>query len=144
MRNTVKNTVCIIMIFTIFISLAACGSKTNFDSLWENALYKEDTELGLGEKSIFVKVTAREKSVTFHINTDKDTLGEAMLSHKLISGEQGSYGLYVKAVNGVVADYDVNKCYWTFEKNGEYVPTGVDGTKISDGDSFEFIFVEGN
>ena len=80
-----------------------------------------------------VEVKAGDDSVTFTIKTDKETLGEALMEHSLIDGEQGAYGLYIKKVNGITADYDVDKSYWAFYIDGEYALTGVDTTKITDG-----------
>ena len=45
------------------------------------------------------------------INTDKEILRDALEEHNLISGEQGAYGLYVKVVNGIKADYDEDGGY---------------------------------
>ena len=46
------------------------------------------------------------------------------------------YGLYIKSVNGIVADYDVDATYWAFYINGEYAMTGVEMTPIAEGDSY--------
>ena len=40
---------------------------------------------------------------------------------------------YVKKVNGITADYDVDQSYWGFYIDGEYAMTGVDGTSIEEG-----------
>ena len=47
------------------------------------------------------------------------------------------YGLYVKFVNGIEADYDNDQTYWALYKSGEYMLTGVDTTVISDGEHYE-------
>jgi hypothetical protein len=71
--------------------------------------------------------------VTFTIHTDQETVGEALTEHDLIDGEQGAYGLYVKKVNGMTADFDVDGYYWAFYIDGELAMTGVDGTAIEEG-----------
>ena len=48
------------------------------------------------------------------------------------------YGLYVKEVNGITADYDVDGTYWAFYINDEYASTGVDSTNITEGDNYSF------
>ena len=111
-------------------------SKTG---VWENATYLEDKEFGEGSKTVQVEVEAEGQSVTFTIKTDAETLGEALLAHDLIVGEQGAYGLYVKTVNGMLADYDVDRTYWAFYKNGAMLMTGVDGAEISNGEHYELI-----
>ena len=95
---------------------------------------------GKGEKTVTVVVKAEDESVTFTVNTDKDTLGDALLEHDLIDGEEGQFGLYIKVVNGITADYDVDKSYWGFYPNGEYMMTGVDGTTIEGGETFELVY----
>ena len=106
-------------------------------SIWDNATYTSDTELGTGSKTVQVEVKAEGKSITFTIHTDKEILGDVLLEHGLIAGEEGAYGLYVKFVNGIEADYDKDKTYWAFYKNGEYMMTGVDMTAFSDGEHYE-------
>jgi len=130
-------TVSIFVIISMLVCLTSCGK--NKTDLWENATYKEDIELGKGSKKIYVEVEAEEKSVTFTINTDKESLGDALTEHKLISGEQGAYGLYVKYVNGIKADYDEDGYYWALNINGEGSMTGVDGTKVTDGEHYELV-----
>ncbi len=107
------------------------------DNLWDTALYKEAATFGDGDKEVSVKVVAGENEVLFTLFSDKDNLGDALVEHGLIDGEDGPYGLYVKSVNGIVADYDIDKTYWSLSKNGEYMTTGVSETPFEDGDSFE-------
>jgi hypothetical protein len=111
------------------LCLVSCN-KVDKEGLWENATYRKYMEFGKGEKTIAVTVKAGEDSVVFTINTDKSTVGEALLEHDLIAGDEGAYGLYVKFVNGIRADYDTDKAYWAFYINGEYAMTGVDTTEI--------------
>lgn len=120
-------------------STTAAADGTAIDGIWASATYTEDKSFGEGEKTITVKVTAEERSVTFTIKTDKEILGDALLEHGIVEGENGPYGLYVKKVNGMTADYDIDSSYWSFNINGEAAATGVDGEKISDGASYELI-----
>lgn len=48
------------------------------------------------------------------------TVGKALLDQGVIAGEDSSYGLYVKTVNGTTLDYDTDGMYWAFYINGEY------------------------
>lgn len=116
------------------------GGSIAPEGLWATAKYLSDTEFGEGEKTVKVKVVVEDKSVTFTIKTDATTLGEALFAHELISGEEGQFGLYVKYVNGIRADYDLDKRYWNFTKNGEYMMTGVDMTEIADGEAYELTY----
>ena len=137
MKKFICMMLCILCLF-----LTACDKIIPEKRLWDSATYTEDTEFGSGAKTVTIEVKAEEKTVTFTINTDKETLGDALLEHSLISGEKGPYGLYVKVVNGITADYDINKSYWSLSKNGGYMQTGVDSTKISDGEHYELTYTK--
>ena len=140
MKKTAKCGLYLLLILLIGLNLVSCG-KTEGD-IWENAMYTEDTEFGEGSKTLTVKVEAADKTVTFKIHTDKKTVGEALEEHSLVSGEEGAYGLYIKFVNGIEADYNKNGAYWAFNKDGGYMSTGVDKTEFSDGDSFELVYTK--
>lgn len=125
----------------MLITLTACTSAddTASVSVWEEAQYTEDTELGEGATTVQVEVKAGEKSITFTIHTDAGTLGDALLTHALIEGETSQYGLFIKRVNGILADFDIDGYYWGVYKNGEYLMTGVDTTSIADGEHYELV-----
>ena len=142
MKNNIRKINCIFVAFLMCISLISCGEKINTEDLWQTALYTEDTEIGSGEKTLTVKVIAEEKSVVLTLHTDKDILGDALTEYELISGEQGAYGLYVKSVNGIYADYNTTKSYWSVNKDGEYMTVGVDSAEITDGENYEFIYTK--
>ncbi len=142
MKKTIKSALVIFLSVICVLCLVSCKNTNNKPSLWGSAVYTEDTEFGTGATTVKVEVKAEDKSVTFTVKTDKTVLGEALLEHKLIAGEQGDYGLYIKSVNGIVADYDVNQSYWAFYKNGEYMMTGVDTTKIANGEHYELVYTK--
>ena len=93
----------------------------------------------LGEGTFLFTVVDQDGGETvFEIHTDKDTVGAALQELELIAGEEGQYGLYVKTVNGITADYDKDGTYWAFYVNGEYASVSVDATAITEGDSYSF------
>ena len=97
------------------------------------------TELGEGAKTFDFTVTDFDgKETAFLIHTDKETVGEALLELGLIAGDESEFGLYVKTVNGVTADYDKDGKYWAFYVDGEYASTGVDTTAIEEGKTYAF------
>ena len=101
----------------------------------------EASVIVLGEGSTkfqFVVVDADGNETDFEIHTDKETVGEALLEENLIAGDDSEYGLYVKTVNGITADYDTDQTYWAFYINGEYAATGVDSTPVTEGDTYSF------
>lgn len=140
MKKTMKLVV-MGMLCLMILGMAGC-SKEEVADLWADAVYTEDAEFGEGEKTVQVEVEMEGKSVTFTVNTDKEILGDLLLEHKIIEGEEGPYGLYIKSVNGVQADYDVDQAYWAVYQDGEYLMTGVDLTEVSDGEHYEFVYTK--
>lgn len=139
--KTAKTTISLILSLVFIVCLVSC-SEQKATGLWENATYIEDTELGSGSKTVVVDVKVEDKTVRFTVKTDKDTVGEALMEHDLIAGEEGQYGLYVKVVNGIRADYDVDKSYWAFYINGEYAMTGVELTEIDEGSIYQLEYAK--
>ena len=86
-----------------------------------------------GEKTFTLTVAELNGNETSkEITTNKRYVGEALIDQGIIDGP------YVKKVNGIVADYDIDKTYWAFYINGEYAMTGVDKTEIKDGETYTF------
>ena len=77
-------------------------------------------------------------SKKFTVKTDSKTVGEALQAVEIIHGDMGDYGLYVKEVNGIVADYDIDGTYWAFYVDGAYAMSGVDTTDVVAGSNYEF------
>jgi len=120
------------MVVTIIVQPGTTNTIYNVpvDYTYDSAAY---TSRGL---SI---VSAEDKTVTFTIHTDGTTLRQALEENSLIAGDESDYGLYVKTVDGMTADYDADGLYWAFYKSGEYLMTGVDTTEIADGEQYELV-----
>lgn len=133
-----KRVLAMLLALMLIAALVSCNKDEK--GVWENAIYTEDQIFGDGAKTVVVEVKAQEKTVTFTIKTDKDTVGAALLEHGLIAGDEGPYGMYVKVVNGMSADYDVDQRYWAFYTNGEISMTGVDVTAITEGATYQMVY----
>ena len=94
--------------------------------------------------TITLEVVGPDGSSKKHtVNTDSSkNLRQALEGAGLISGDEGPYGMYVKVVDGITADYNVDRSYWTLSKGGEMLMSGVDTTPIADGDHFEFAYTK--
>ena len=97
---------------------------------------KSNSKSSSDVKNITFTVITEDGKKEFKISTERDFLGAALTDEKLIEGTESEYGLFVNAVNGISAD-DSNQEWWSFTKDGEMLPSGVDTTPITDGDSFE-------
>lgn len=135
---------CIVLIAAMALSLGACAADDakNPDvkeSERPQQVQQDENIVGEGDISFkFVVVDADGKETEFTVKTDADTVGKALLDANLIAGEDSEYGLYVKTVNGITADYDTDGSYWAFYINDEYAMTGVDSTEIEDGATYTF------
>ena len=134
---------CIVLVAAIALMTIGCNDNTNLDtvsSVAVDAVSKaEPTNVGEGNtKFEFTVVNKDGKETKFNVSTNKTMVGEALLDAKLIEGEDGQYGLYVKTVNGETLDFDTDGMYWAFYINGEYATSGVDTTEIAEGESYCF------
>lgn len=119
------------------------STKEESEGVWANAKYTEDAEVGEGAVIVKVKVAADNKEITLTVHTDKENLGAALLEYELVSGDESEYGLYIKSVNGIQADYDKDGAWWAISKDGEMLMTGADSTPIADGESYELTYTKG-
>lgn len=119
-----KRVLALILALVMVFALAACGGKT------ANATVTVTVVHGDGS------------SKDFTVKTDKEMLGEALTDEKLVEGEDGPYGLFVKTVDGETAD-DANQEWWCLTKGGESVNTGVDSTPVEDGAAYELTLTVG-
>ena len=124
---------CMVLIVAMALSMTACTNNTSDSG---NAGQEQTQTV---EQSFTFEVVDKDGNVTtFDITTDKATVGEALLEEGLIKGEVGQYGLYVTEVNGIVADYNVDRTYWAFYVDGAYASGGVDTTDVADGATYSF------
>ena len=94
---------------------------------------------GKGEKEFtFVTQDEEGNDITVLVRTDAETVGAALVELCIIAGDESEWGLYVKTVNGITADYNTDGSYWAFYIDGEYALTGVDATEITEGAVYTF------
>ncbi len=126
MKNLAKISASLILTVALVFCLVACGNNATNTDLWANATYTKDTTFGSGATTLKMVVKVNDNSVTFTVNTDKDTVGAALSEHNLV---EATDGMYTK-VNGITADYNVDQSYWAFYVNDAYATEGIDTTKI--------------
>ena len=138
MKKSMKKMMALLLTLLVVFAAAGCGAaKGDYDA--QTITVKNGATIGEGSKTLQVEVVDGEgKSVSFTVKTDEKTVGEAMQKLQVLSGEEGPYGLYIKEVNGILADYEKDATYWGFYINGEYAMTGADMTDAVDGDSYLF------
>ena len=135
---------CMMLIAAMAFTTVGCNTKSKNDNNQPatETVVSEETKinvLGEGQTTFLFTVVDKDGNETnFEIHTDKSIVGEALLELDLIAGDESEFGLYVKTVNGITADYDVDKTYWAFYVNGEYASSGVDTTTIEEGAAYSF------
>ena len=133
-KKLVSWLLCMMLIVAMALTTVGCGTdEQNGGQPAENASSADSnvTVLGEGKTQFGFTVVDKDGNATeFEIHTDKATVGEALLELNLIAGDEGEYGLYVKQVNGITADYDVDQTYWAFYVNDAYATSGVDTTAV--------------
>lgn len=117
-----KKLLALILVILTVVSLGACGAAGEAE----------------GPKVTFTITVVDEegKETAFEIETTRTTVGDALLDEGLIEGEDSEYGMYIKSVNGILAEYETTGTYWAFYIDGEYAMTGVDQTKITEGTAY--------
>ena len=137
MKKMLSLFLCVVLIAAMALLTTACDGNYILNLL--GYAQEEGTEAPVAKKAFtFIVVDKNGNETTFNLSTDKATVGDALLAESLIEGEPGAYGLYVKKVNGIVADYDIDQTYWAFYINGEYAFTGVDATPVEEGATYSF------
>ena len=139
-----KKILCAALALCLILALAACGNKAQDNggtgddaNVVTDGTVADGATVGKGATAFTVEVAQLDgTSITFTVNTDKATVGEALLELGIVAGDDTEYGLYVKTVNGVTLDYDTDGAYWAFYINGEYASTGVDATNIEAGATY--------
>lgn len=145
MTNFKKSlSLCLLLVLIAAMALFAVGCSDNSNSGASEAPKSTEATVsaivtGKGQRVFDFEVTDLDGKVTaFEIHTDKELVGDALEELGLLEGEDGPYGLYVKTVNGITADYDKDGKYWAFYVDGAYASQGVDSTKIEEGKAYAF------
>lgn len=154
MKNSLKALLLALTLALALVFCAGCNNETGNNDvsanqseqprsdLWSGAKYTEDKEIGEGSIAVKVEIVMEDKSITLTVHTDSGNLGDALLENELVEGDESEYGLYIKAVNGVEADYDRDGAYWSISKDGEYLMTGADSTPIADNEHYELTYTK--
>ncbi len=130
---------CSVLIAAMVLCMNGCNNK---ETVAPDAPASQDsdvTELGKGKSEFTLEITdPKGETTVYRIRTDKTIVGDALLEHGLIAGEEGPYGLYVKTVGDITLDYEKDGKYWAFYVDGAFASAGVDATPISVGAEYAF------
>ena len=135
-KNRFRSILSLVLVAAMVLMFAGCGQNQNEETPETSSNQQETVEKVFTFEVVELDGTKKEFNVKY--DTEK-TVGEALVNEKLISGENGQYGLMVDTVNGQKYDYNEDGDYWAFYVNGVYAMSGVDTTPIKDGEVYSFV-----
>ncbi len=125
-----KKLLAMMLALVLILCSAGCGSVGGSTPDEEPVVHDGQT-IGEGSVTFAAQIESLDGTkISFTVKTDKTIVGEALQELGVLKGEEGPYGLYIKAVNGKTLDYDKDGAYWAFYVDGAYAVTGVDETTI--------------
>lgn len=129
-----------LLVFTLAFSAIICGctGKETPETPVTEVESAEPGDDGYEKSFVFEVVDKDGKKTQTTIETDGEYVGIVLQELGLIEGEQGDYGLYIKKVNGITADYNIDGTYWAFYVNDAYAMASADLTPIVDGEVYSF------
>lgn len=120
----------VVLMAVMALSFVSCGKK-------------EETPSDVTEVTVTVEVTDDKGDVTpYVITTTETTLRGALEQEELVEGDESEYGLYIKKVCGITADYDVDGSYWALYKGEEYMTNSVDQEVLEDGAVYRIVYTK--
>ena len=129
------------LIAAMALTLTSCGNTNETSSPAVAAAAPEEIGKGATQFSFFVTDADGAKSA-FLVNTDKATLGEALLDAGIITAEEQKTG-FINTVNGVTLNWDTDKAYWALYVGDAYAEKGVNETGITAGAVYSFVYTKG-
>ena len=122
----------VVIALTVLLVLSAAGcSGVGGKTPDEKPVVSDGETIGEGSVTFAAQIEDLDGTkISFTVKTDKTVVGEALQELGVLKGEEGPYGLYIKAVNGKTLDYEKDGAYWAFYVDGAYAVTGVDETEI--------------
>ena len=120
----------VVLMAVMALTFVSCGKK-------------EETPDSATQVTITVEVPDDKGEVTpYVITTTQTTLRGALEQEELVEGEDGEFGLYIKKVCGITADYDVDGSYWALYKGEEYMTNSVDQELLEDGAVYRIVYTK--
>ena len=146
MKKTLRILALLLALILTTFAFAACGTgeteapQTNTDT---SSVASTNTDATTKITITVEVVDDKGESTKFTIETAEEFLRGALEQEKLVEGEDGPYGLYIKKVNGISADYNTDGAYWQVFEGETAAMTGVDEIKLKDGGLYKLVYTKG-
>ncbi len=96
-----------------------------------------------GKKNIDVTIVYADKTTKdLDIDTDAEFLADALFEEGIITETEYKSGFYTE-IDGVKADYNVDKAWWCVTKDGEMTMVGMNELALASGDKYEITYTVG-
>lgn len=101
-------------------------------------------ETQAGKKEFQVEVVSDRDgySETTKYTSDAEYLGQFLRTMEGCEWQESDYGIYIIGFDGMMEDVD-NQYWWSVSVNGETSMTGADEIPLTDGDTYNFILMQG-
>ncbi len=139
-RFFMKKLLIILLAFTLAFTAVMFGCTGNETPEAPETEIESINEADNGYEMSFVfEVVDKDgKTTQTTIETNGGYVGAVLQQLGLIEGEEGPYGIYIKKVSGITADYETDGTYWAFYVDGEMSMKGADQVEIVDGSTYSF------
>ena len=128
MKKT-RISVAVLCIVLIAASVMVCSCKPK----------EEGNVLGTGKTSFTIEIIDLEgKTKTYTVKTDEKTLEDVLVKVGLTT-ETG----YIKTIDGITADWDVDETWWSISVNGEMAETGASEIMVEKDAKYTFKVMQG-
>ena len=130
--------VVLVAIIAIFGTLLAMEQfdKKKAEAERNEAISQSDKQ----DEKITVKIVSKDKTEKkIELSADADSLGHALYKEGLVTEEEYKSGFYT-VIDGVRADYTLDKAWWCVTKGGEMTNVGANDLEIVSGDCFEITY----
>lgn len=118
------------------IILCGCGNGIQAETASTEPVSEEPGEVGYKYHFTLEIIDGDGNQKLTDFSSDEENLGSVLKRLGIIKGEQGEFGLYIKEVDGIVADYETTGTYWALYIDGEMSMTGIDQVKIQNGSTY--------
>jgi hypothetical protein len=136
-QHILRTVTLLLLVLAAIFTFAACADVDKTGA-WETAVYDRNTELGEGANKIKVVIKTDDHQITLTVNTDKDNLGDALFELGIINDAS-----FFDTVIGMRLDWNTDKAYWGFYKNGEYMMVDVNDAPVVGVEQYELVYTKG-
>ncbi|MBP3301017.1 MAG: DUF4430 domain-containing protein [Clostridia bacterium] len=143
MKKTLRILALVLALILATFAFAACGGQDASTDNTDVSTVSGTEKPEAAQISITVKVVDDKGETTdFPIKTSEKFLRGALEQENLVEGEDGPYGLYIKKVNGISADYETDGAYWSVYEGETAAMTGVDQIELKDGGVYKLVYTK--